>query len=421
MGDSTERKSLYEIKFGKRPLYVLAAAVLGAIVGALVGESIGVLAPLGQIFIRLLKFIVGPLILVSIAHALTTMEDFKRLGKVFGYFLIYWAIFGVIASTIGYITATIMKPGAGVDLPEKTAQIAGTSFKDIILSFFPNNAVTPLLEMQMLQLIVIAILVGIGIALLSTKDQNRKATDFLRSLIESSLVLIYKIVDMVLWYAPIGVFFLIANLVGTTGAQALQSVLKMVVTQWIAYVIILVVLHPLIMILLVKVTPFAYWRKMAPAMITGFAIQSSSGTLPVTLSSAKKLGVSEDSAEVILPIAATINMQAVAAEMPIYVVWVAQMYGLELTPLSIVIAIFLGVFGAAACAGVPGGGILIATITLTTLGMPLTAVGWIAGIYVFIDVLNTMTNVTSDPLGVMVVNKWLGEFSKEKYYAKEQS
>jgi Na+/H+-dicarboxylate symporter len=217
------------------------------------------------------------------------------------------------------------------------------------------------------------------------------------------------------------VFFLIANLVGTTGADALQSVIKMVATQWTAYAVILLVLHPLIMLLIVKVTPFSYWRKMAPAMITGFAIQSSSGTLPVTLSSAKKLGVKDDSAEVILPIAATINMQAVAAEMPIYVLWVAQMYGLELSFMSILIAIFLGVFGAAACAGVPGGGILIATITLTTLGMPLTAVGWIAGIYIFIDILNTMTNVTSDPLGVMVVNKWLGEFNKDEYYAKESA
>lgn len=421
MEESTERKSLYDIKFGKRPLYVLIGAVLGAIVGAVVGESMGVLEPLGLIFIRLLSFIVGPLILVSIAHALTTMEDFKRLGKVFGYFMIYWAVFGVIASTIGYITGSIMKPGAGVNLPSKTADVEMTSFKDILLSFFPENSIKPLLEMQMLQIIVIAVLIGIGIAILSSKDEDKKTTSFLRNLIESSLVLIYKIVDMILWYAPIGVFFLIANLVGTTGVDALQSVVKMVATQWTAYLVILLVLHPLIMLFILKVTPFSYWRKMAPAMITGFAIQSSAGTLPVTLSSAKKLGVSEDSAEVILPIAATINMQAVAAEMPIYVIWVAQMYGLELSVLSIVIAIFMGVFGAAACAGVPGGGILIATITLTTLGMPLDAVGWIAGIYVFIDVLNTMTNVTSDPLGVMVVNKWMKEFDKDKYYAKESA
>jgi len=279
--------------------------------------------------------------------------------------------------------------------------------------------VEPFLEMQLVQVIVIAILMGISIAILSGVKEQKRATDFLRDLLSSSLVLIYKIVDIVLWYAPIGVFCLLAHLVGTTGVDALQSVAKMVVTQWTAYIIILLVLHPLIMLVILKITPFTFWKKMAPAMITGFAIQSSAGTLPITLSCTKKLGVPEDAADVILPLAATINMQAVAAEMPIYALWVAQMYQLELPFLSVVIAIILGVFGAAACAGVPGGGILIATITLTTLGLPLTAVGWIAGIYIFIDVLNTMTNITCDPLGVMVVSKWMKEFNREEYYAKK--
>ena len=419
MSETAEPKSSYEIKFGKRPLYVLLGAVVGIALGAIAGESISFLEPFGLIFIRLLKFIVGPLILVSIAHALTTMNDFKRLGKVFGYFMAYWAGAGIIAAVIGFITATIMKPGVGVQLAEKATPVAGTTLKAIIVSFFPTNSVQPFLEMQLVQVIVIAILVGIAIAILGGTKEHKKSADFLRELLSSSLVLIYKIVDMILWYAPIGVFCLMANLIGTTGIDALQSVAKMVLTQWVAYIIILLVLHPLIMLVILKVTPFTFWKKMAPAMITGFAIQSSSGTLPITLGCTKKLGVPEDTADVILPLAATINMQAVAAEMPIYALWVAQMYQLELPFLSIVVAIILGVFGAAACAGVPGGGILIATITLTTLGLPLTAVGWIAGIYIFIDVLNTMTNVTCDPLGVMCVSKWMKEFNKEEFYAKK--
>lgn len=406
------------IKFGRRPLYVLIAAVLGGIVGFMVGPQISVIEPLGLIFIRLLKFIVGPLVFVSIAHALTSMSDFKRLGRVFGLFIAYWAIVGVIASSIGYIVAMIMKPGIGVELAQTEVAVTAASLKDIILSWIPQNAVEPFLELQMIQIIVIALLVGISIAILPSVAP--KASEFLQNLLEAVLTLIYKMVDLILWYAPIGVFALIGNLLGTTGTAALQSVAKMVFTQWTAYACILLVLHPLVMLLVLKVTPFSYWRKMFPAMVTGFAIQSSSGTLPVTLSCARTLGVSEDSAEVILPIAATINMQAVAAEMPIYAVWAAQMYGVTLSPLQLIVAIVLGVFGAAACAGVPGGGIMIAAVTLQTLGLPLTPVGWIAGIYLFIDVLNTMTNITGDPLGVMVVNHFLREFNREQYYAKAE-
>jgi len=411
----TNKQSVYGIKFGKRPLYVLIAAILGAVVGYMVGPKIGFVEPLGLIFIRLLKFVVGPIVLLSIAHALTTMSDFQRLGKVFGLFIGYWAIVGVIASSIGFITASIMKPGIGMELAQKGIEVSSASIKDIILSWIPQNAIEPLLKLQMIQIIIIAILFGISISLLQKPAPT--IGEFLTRLFESLLAMIYKVVDLVLWYAPIGVFCLIANLVGTTGTSAIKAVAKMVATQWVAYGVILLVLHPLIMLVILKVTPFSYWKKMAPAMITGFAIQSSSGTLPVTLSCAKTLGVKDDTAEVLLPIAATINMQAVAAEMPIYAIWAAQMYGVSLSPIQIGIAIVLGVFGAAACAGVPGGGIMIAAVTLQTLGLPLTPVGWIAGIYIFIDVLNTMTNITGDPLGVMVVNHFLKEFDKEKYYS----
>lgn len=413
----SQSEGTYAIKFGRRPLYVLLGAVLGGLTGYFVGPSIGALEPLGLVFIRLLKFIVGPLVLISIAHSLTSITDFKRLGRVFGIFLVYWAILGIICALIGYITASIIKPGVGMELAQRGVEITSSSFGEILLSWIPQNAIEPFLGLEMIQIIVISLFLGFSIALLPTTSP--KAAEFMRNLLDSLLSVIYKMVDLVLWYAPIGVFFLIANLIGTTGGEAVRSVAKMVTTQWAAYGIILLVLHPLVMLFFLKVTPFSYWRKMAPAMITAFATQSSSGTLPVTLSCAKTLGIPDDAANAILPIAATLNMQACAAEMPIYAVWAAQMYGVTLTPVQVGMAILLGVFGAAAVAGIPGSGIMIAALTLQTLGFPLTPVGWIAGVYVFIDVLNTMLNITGDPLGVMVVSHVMKEFDKEKYYARQ--
>lgn len=403
------------LRLGKRPLYILGGAVVGAIVGAIVGPEISVIKPFGDAFIYLLRFIVGPLILVSIAYSATVVEDYRRMGKVFGWFMAYWAIMGIIAAVIGYTTANIMKPGVGVALGEKEIQLAAVSVRDVILGWIPQNSIKPLLELNIVQVIIIALLVGFSVVLI--KDVAPQESKFMKDFLASALAVIYKIVDIILWYAPIGVFALMGDLVGTIGGVGLAAVGKMVLTQWTAYLLIFIIVHPIVLLLVLRVNPLTFWKKVYPAMITAFSTQSSSATLPVTLRVTKTLGVPDDAANLILPIAATINMQAVAAEMPIYAVWAAQMYGAQLTVAHVVVALLMGVFGAAAVAGVPGGGILIAAITLQTLGLPLAPVGWIAGIYVAIDILNTTLNVTGDPLGVMVASKALGEFDKERFYA----
>ncbi|MDK2783024.1 MAG: hypothetical protein PWP49_1311 [Thermococcaceae archaeon] len=404
------------LKLGKRPLYALIAAIVGALVGWVAGPSAATIKPFGDVFIALLKFIVGPLVFVSIATAVTTVQSFKRLGKIFGGFLVYWFVFGLIAAIIGYTWANIIKPGLGVQLASKQIELAEVSVSQVLLSFIPNNPIKAFLELNTMQIIIMALLTGFAIALLGNTLPEEH--NFLKKLFESLQALIYKIVDFILWYAPVGIFALMANLVGTVGAMGLASLAKMVFTQWAAYLTILLVVHPLFIMLILRVNPLQYWRKVYPAMLTAFVTQSSSATMPITLRVTKTLGVPDDAADVIIPLAATINMQAVAAEMPIYAVWAAQMYGAHLTVAHVAIALIMGVFGAAAVAGVPGGGIMIAAITLQTLGLPLDPVGWIAGIYVVIDMFNTMLNVTGDPLGVMFVSKFvLKEFDKQKFNA----
>ncbi|KUK13685.1 MAG: Sodium:dicarboxylate symporter [bacterium 42_11] len=407
------------LKLGKRPLFMLLAFFLGALVGYVAGPNVAVIKPLGDVFISLLKFLIGPLIFVSITLAISFVADMRRLGKVFGRFLLYWAIVGLIAAFIGFTVAGIIKPGVGVKLepppgwtPPKLA-----SLEDIIATVIPNNFIAPFLNLQGMQIIVAAILMGFAAVLLG-KDMPDKKQLFV-DMLNAILGVIYKFIDIVLWYAPIGIFALAANLVGVAGGMVLGAVFKMVLTQWIAYGIILLVVHPIILAGYLGVNPLQYWRKIYPAMITAFSTTSSSATMPVTLERASKLGVPVDMAQLIIPIAATINTQAVAAEMPIYVAWSSQMFGVSLTGGQIAIALFLGVIGAAACAGVPGGGIIVAAITLSIMGLPLTPIPWIAGIYTLIDMPNTMLNVTGDPLGVMVVAKGLGEFDKAKFYAPD--
>ncbi|MEM0487547.1 MAG: dicarboxylate/amino acid:cation symporter, partial [Sulfolobales archaeon] len=403
---------------GKRPVMMLAATLLGVVAGLVIGEPITSIKFLGDIFLYLLRFVVGPLVFVSIAWAVTTVKVYARLGKIFGGFFIYWLIMGFLAAATGYTMAGILRPGVGLRLEAPPGWTAPhpASAVDVLIGLIPRNVVQPFLELNMLQIIVMALLTGFAISLTGTFSPETK--EFLEKLLSAVLAVIYKIVDFILWYAPIGVFSLMSNLVATVGAMGLTAVGAMIVTQWVSYGIVLFVYHPIILAGILKLNPLKYWKKIYPAMLTAFTTCSSSATLPVTMRVTRELGVPADAANLILPIAATINMQAVAAEMPIYAVWVSQMYGVSLGGPATFIALLMGVLGSAACAGIPGGGIMIAAVTMTTLGLPLEPVGWIAGVYTLIDMPNTMLNVTGDPLGTLVVSKLvLKDFDERKYNA----
>ncbi len=407
------------LKPGKRPLAMLVATLLGLIVGWFVGEPITSIKFLGDIFIYLLKFIVGPLVFVSIAWAVTTVKVYARLGKIFGGFFVYWLIMGLLAAATGYVMANMIQPGVGLQLPPPPEWTAPkpASVIDVLVGLVPRNPIQPFLELNMLQIIVMALLVGFAVSLIGKFSPESRQS--LEKLLSAFLTVIYKIVDFVLWYAPVGVFALMSNLVATVGAMGLTAVGKMIITQWVSYAIVILVYHPALLAGILRLNPLQYWRKIYPAMLTAFTTCSSSATLPVTMRVTKELGVPTDAASLILPIAATINMQAVAAEMPIYAVWVSQMYGVPLGGLETFIALLMGLLGSAACAGIPGGGIMIAAITMTTLGLPLEPVGWIAGVYTLIDMPNTMLNVTGDPLGTLAVSKLvIKDFNEEKFKSR---
>lgn len=418
MGSTSELGAAFELalKPGRRPLMMLVASLLGIVAGWIIGEPVVSIKFFGDIFLYLLRFIVGPLVFVSIAWAITTVRVYARLGRIFEGFFVYWLIMSFLAATTGYIMASVLRPGVGLKLEAPPGWTAPqpVSAIDVLIGLIPRNAIQPFLELNMLQIIVMALLVGFAISLIGTFSPETK--EFLEKLLSAVLAVIYKIVDFILWYAPLGVFSLMSNLVATVGATGLTVIGAMIVTQWISYGIVLFLYHPVVLMGVLKLNPLRFWKKIYPAMLTAFTTCSSSATLPVTMRVTRELGIPADAASLILPIAATINMQAVAAEMPIYAVWVSQMYGVDLGGPATFIALLMGVLGSAACAGIPGGGIMIAATTMTTLGLPLEPVGWIAGVYTLIDMPNTMLNVTGDPLGCLVVSKLvLKDFDERKY------
>ncbi|MGE4486652.1 MAG: dicarboxylate/amino acid:cation symporter [Synergistaceae bacterium] len=398
------------------PLKILIAMVLGAALGFVIGEKASYIQFIGDVFIRLLKMCIYPLIFVSIINGISQVADMSRLKKVGGYFLVYWAIASTLAASMGLIWAFIIKPGVGINLGSKEVPVVDVDLLQSLVNWVPNNPFTAFSEGNILQIIVFALICGLILATFKDTEHGKRLFNMFDSLNE----FFTRIVGWVISLAPYGVFALVANITGTLGSTVLYGLGKMLATQYLAYGTVIVIIYPIILVLVAKVRPLQHFRNIYPAMVLAFSTCSSSATLPLTMKVTKERGgVPEDMVNLIAPPAATINMHACAAEMPIYAVFAAQIYGIDLPFTSLLVIIALGIIMAAGVAGVPGGGIIMSAVLLQVMGLPLDIVPWIAGIYYLIDMPNTMLNVTGDTVGMVTVASLMNELDLGVYNSKK--
>jgi Na+/H+-dicarboxylate symporter len=394
------------------PYKILIGMVLGAITGFIVGPSIEVIAPIGTIFLRLLRMTIIPLIFFSVASGVTGVADLNRLKKVGGLFVRYWAFSSLLAAATGIVWALIISPGVGINLPVEETMEVDVDVLESVINWIPDNVPKAFAEGNIIQIIVFALFAGITTALLA----QTKGGKWLMELFDAGNSLMTRMVGIVLNVAPYGVFALMANVTGTLGTIVLQGIGKMLLTQYAAYATVLIVFYPLILKFMANVNPIQHFRNIFPAMVMAFTTQSSSGTIPVTMEVTKKrAGVPDDIVNLITAPAATINMHACAAEMPIYALFASQIYGIPLSPFDFIVICILGVIMAAGVAGVPGGGIMMSAVLLQIMGLPLDIVPWIAGVYILIDMPNTMLNVTGDTVGMVYTAAKLGELNREVF------
>ena len=409
----TEKTAKKEIGL---PLKILIAMVLGAALGFVIGEKASYIQFIGDVFIRLLKMCIYPLIFVSIINGISQVADMSRLKKVGGYFLVYWAVASTLAATMGLVWAYIIKPGVGINLGAKEVPVVDVDLLQSLVNWVPNNPFAAFSEGNILQIIVFALICGLILATFKDTDHGKRLFNLFDSLNE----FFTRIVGWVISLAPYGVFALVANITGTLGSTVLYGLGKMLATQYLAYGTVIVIIYPIILVFIAKVRPLQHFRNIYPAMVLAFSTCSSSATLPLTMKVTKERGgVPEDMVNLIAPPAATINMHACAAEMPIYAVFAAQIYGIDLPFTSLLVIIALGIIMAAGVAGVPGGGIIMSAVLLQVMGLPLDIVPWIAGIYYLIDMPNTMLNVTGDTVGMVTVASLMNELDLGVYNSKK--
>ncbi|PFD96440.1 dicarboxylate/amino acid:cation symporter [Bacillus cereus] len=385
------------------PIKILIGAFIGILLGVTLGPKVVALKPIGDIFIRLLQMIIVPLTFLSIVSGITQLENPKMLKAIGSRIFIYYAVTAVLATSIGVAIAFFVNPGKGAEgLLEKGKNFKAEEFNFVenITQWFPSNVIQAASETNMLQIIIFAIFVGMALILLG--DQTKG----IRKLAHEGSALMIKIAELVIGLAPYGIMALIANVVGTFGADMLTAVVSYVLADYLSLLLILLIMYPIILRTIGKISPVYFFNQVSPAMLVAASTTSSSATLPVTMEVAqKRLHIPEKVAGFTIPLGATVNMNGLSAALGVLAIFALNVYGIPITFGLIVQTVFLGIVLAAGCAGVKGADVITATILLSTLGLPLTIIPIIAAVSPLVDMGHTVVNITGDLVGAQVVNK----------------
>ncbi|WP_339213698.1 dicarboxylate/amino acid:cation symporter [Ornithinibacillus sp. FSL M8-0202] len=382
---------------------LLAAFVLAIIVGLLLGDRAAYVQPLGDLFLRLIRFIIVPLILATIIVGVTSAGSMKKLGRLGGKTISFYLVTSFFAITIGLIVALLLSPGTGVDVSLNEENIPSgetQSVMDTLLNIIPTNPIESLATANILQIIFFAIFLGLGITLAG--DKAAPVQRFFDGLAE----VMYKITAVVMKLVPLGVFGLLAPIVGQYGLDVLMPLMKLIIAILIASVLHIVVIYSIALKTLGKMSPLQFLKGILPAVTVAFTTCSSSGTLPVTMKNTQEnLGVSKETSSFVLPLGATINMDGTAIYQGIAVMFTAQYFGQSLSIGQLLIVALVATLASIGAAGVPGAGMVMLTMTLAAVNLPLEAIALIAGIDRILDMIRTAVNVMGDATASVVVDQ----------------
>ena len=405
---------------------ILIGLILGAVVGLIVGPGIKWVNPFGDLFLRLLKMIVVPVIFLSLVVGAASISPAK-LGKVGVKIVVYYIITTVVAIIIGLIFANIFKPGLGLNLAGVAATGKELKQPDIIttlLNIVPTNPIESLAKGDVLPIIFFALVFGIALSYLAEGSETRlkEGAKMLLQWFDTGAEAMYKVVRGVLQYAPIGVFALVAIVFGQQGAKAFGPLGTVTLTVYLALIVHVVVTYGLFL-KVNKLGFFKFLKGAREAMITAFVTRSSSGTLPITLKCAEEnLGIPRSISSFTLPLGATVNMDGTAIYQAVCALFVAFAVGQDVTfsqQMTIVITATLASIGTA---GVPGAGAIMLLMVLDSIGMPVKegtpiamAYAMILGIDALLDMGRTCLNVTGDIVGTSIVAKSEKELDLSKW------
>ncbi len=392
---------------------ILIGVVIGLIVGFVSPEAADFISPLGDIFMRMLKMLIVPLVFFSITSGVCKMGDIKQLRTVGMRYMLWIVVSAVIAAIFGMVGGLIAQPGKGVtDLLTgvEATEAQEYSFIDNVIDWFPTNIVESMVNANMLQIIVFCLF--LGVALLALGDKVKTIVKFIDEGSETML----KITEYVIEFSPFGILSLIATMVSTVSSEMMKSVIVFIVADWVICLIVLLLVYPLITRLLTKLSGYGFLRKIAPAIIVAASTSSSAATLPVSIKlSEEDLGIPENIYGFTLPLGNTMGMTGFAVFIGLCCVFASNLYGFPITFGSALQFVFFGLILSIGAAGVKGAGVVMSGVLLEALGMPLTLVPILAAIWPVIDPPHTTLNNVGDLVGTTVVAKSLDKMDMAVY------
>ncbi|WP_034763207.1 dicarboxylate/amino acid:cation symporter [Rossellomorea vietnamensis] len=392
---------------------IITALILGAIVGLILNifakDLFDILdpylfTPLGKIFLNLISMLVVPIVFLSIVLGSAGLGDPKKLGRIGLKTIVYFLLTTCIAIVIGLTLAYIIDPGLveGIDASQsegfKTEEAPPVG--ETLMNIIPKNPLTAMTEGNMLQIIAFAIFIGFGLTALGEKTKG------ILKLVEQGNDLMMYLVTLVMKFAPYGTFGLIASAIGSQGSSALKA-------MWLYFVVVLaaLIVHAIItyggtIFLLAKKNPIWFFKNFSPAMSVGFSTSSSNATLPISMDVAQqRLGVSKSVSSFVQPLGATINMDGTAIMQGVATVFISQVYNVDLSMEQLITVVLTAVLASIGTAGVPGVGLILLAMVLSSVNLPVEGIGLILGIDRLLDMARTSINISGDAACALFVSE----------------
>ena len=354
----------------------------------------------GTVFIKLMKMLVVPLVFCSIVVGVASISDIRKIGKIGGTTILIYLLTTALAITIALIIAGIIKPGEGLNMAglAQANLTTAQSMADTVINIIPDNPINSLASGDMLPVIIFGVLIGIILAKL------KEETKTVNKLFEEGNTIMMEMTSIVMKFAPIGVFCLMAKTFAGLGFGGLMPLLKYIGCVLLGLAIQAFIVYPSIMVILTRLNPIKFFKQFISVMFFAFSSSTSNATIPLNMEKLSEMGVSRDVSSFTIPLGATINMDGTAIMQGCAVMFAAQAYGIDLGTSALITVVFTAVMASVGTAGVPSVGLITLNMVFNSVGLPVDAIGIIMGIDHLLDMFRTAVNVTGDAICTLIVS-----------------
>lgn len=398
---------------------VLLGLLLGIVTGLVLKEDAASFKFMGTIFINLIKMVVAPLIFLALVSGMTSMGDPKNFRRVGLKGVLSYLSTAVFAVCLGIAAGLVFQPGVGLHIKiedfagtSPTAELPAMSIGQFMMQLIPDNAIGAMASGHLLQVVVFSIIFGATMVAMGDKAARARET------IHDFTTIIFRLIEYIVRLAPLAVFGFMAWSVGTQGTEILEVLMWLVIAV-VSACVIQYLIFGVFIIVFARMNPIPFYRKLATTQLMAFSTSSSKATLTTAMREVQtKLGVSEQSANFLLPLGASINMDGTAIYLAICTLFFAQFFGVHLELNDYAVLLLTCTIGSIGAAGIPSGSIIFMGMVLHSVGLPIEGIGLLLGVDRVLDMLRTTINITGDCAITMIVDRTEKTLNEDVYYDK---